>query len=168
MIKDILKDHRFFPSLFLGQYSKDFKMEYKGSITSVYTIEDVSAVVERYTDIRRKELLVLDGVGFLSPVAVRKLLKFIEEASFPIALLSYKDTVPNVILSRMKFVFTKPVFEVGKFDFVSIDKCMGLLAESEDMKDYERYLFYAEHCPVLYYLEKTGYHKRVISLLGVV
>lgn len=172
-VDDIIKNENYTPALLMGGYSKEFKAMYNGSILHAYTFDDVREIVETYSGVGRSSLTVIDGVGFLSPVAVRTLLKFIEEATFPIILLSYKDTVPDVILSRMKFVLTKPVFEVGNFDFGSLGSCIDYLSNQEEkVHDYERYLYYAENCPVAYYLEKTGSSfgrdRRILGLLGAI
>ncbi len=168
-IKDIIDNKDNFPAIFLGVYSLEFKKNFTGSVYRLSNIKDVSDIVSMFMEKSFSNLIVLDNIGFLVESAVRSLLKFIEEADFPIALLSYNDRIPDVILSRMKNIYTKPVFSVGEFDFISYNKCLSSIIE-QDLSDYDRIINYSLHCPIAYYFEKSGssfnQDKRILKLIS--
>ncbi len=168
-IERIIEDKENFPAIFLGRYSLDFKRAYKGVIYRLSGTKEVTEVVDQYSDLTTDDLMVFDNIGFLYDSAIRSLLKFIEEAQFPIALLSYSDRIPDVILSRMKQVFTKPVFKVGEFDFISVGNCLDNVIE-QNLSDYDRIIEYSLSCPLAYYLEMSGTSfnrdKKILKVLG--
>jgi hypothetical protein len=147
--------------MFIGKYVTEFKKIYRGKIFSAHTLEDVKYITDNY--IGKSELsgkyFVIDGLGFLSQTGQNALLKFIEESTFPIILLSYYDRVSSIILSRIKFIFKKPIKEVTNLKFVRLKDALAMISEKKkdpDFSEMEEIKFYAENCPIAMVLKYSA------------
>lgn len=156
IIDEIIKNPDYCPALLLGQYTIEFKKKYKKPIYMASTLESVRAIVDNFSGIPslQNDFLVLDGIGFLSEAGLSSLLKFIEESSFPIICLSVFDRIIPTIMSRMKFVFKKPLVQMKKLDFTSLERCYETI--EKDFTYFDRVRHYIENNPVGYYLEMHG------------
>lgn len=151
---DIINNKEYCPALLIGQYSVEFKQYYRGKIFNVSTLEDVRSLVSQYYGIEDLEgrIMVLDGISFLSDYGQVHLLKFIEESTFPIVILSYYDKVSSIIKSRMKYVKKSSVVSISKMDFTSIGSVYDALNEKQ-LKGLDREKYVMSNCPNIYYLE---------------
>lgn len=174
-VKTVLDNPDYCPCLLLGKLAVEFKRQYKGKIFLVGNLEAVRGVVNEYSGISDLEgrYCVLDGVGFLSDIGQNSLLKFIEESKFPVILLSYYDKVSPIIMSRMKFVFKAPIMEVDNLKFMRAEDCFNALDEKskqEELTMDDRVKYFAENCPLAYYIENSGNYdsgsRRINKLLG--
>ncbi len=169
------KDYSICPCLLIGKSVNIFKHEFSGDIIRIYNLDDVRNVVEEYSGISdiRDGVLVLDGIGYLSNVGQNSLLKFIEESKIPLILLSYRDRISPIILSRMKVVY-KLWYPVKSLNFSRVSDAMKALEEkkqSNRMSESEEVQFLADNCPTLYSInqqagDKFDYmNKRMISIM---
>lgn len=161
IVSNILENPEYCPVLLMGGYVGEFKKRYKKKIHMVNSNESVKELVYNYSGIVDFEgrYMVIDGIGFLSEGGASSLLKFIEESEAPVVCLSVYDKVLPTIYSRMKFVYKKPVEELGDMDFVSLKRCLEMMEEKEKgekMPYFERVKFYAKNNPIGYYLEMMG------------
>jgi hypothetical protein len=151
-IQQVLNNPNFCPCLFLGKYTTEFKRIYKDRIFSLYNLNDVRELVDRFMGIAdlNGRYFVIDGISNLTSVGQNSLLKFIEENKFPIILLSYFDRVSPIILSRIKFIFKSPVHEAKNTRFVELKDALRALEEKKKDEDFtimDEVRFYAENCP---------------------
>ncbi len=173
VVQSILDSVKFCPCLLLGKYSNDFKKQFKGTVHVVYNINDVKELVENYSGKKGDKHFVIDGVGFLNEQAQQPLLKFIEESTLPIVLLSYFDSVSPIIMSRMMCIYKDSGSHTPKSltNFVRIGDCFDELSrmESEDggLSFRDRIKYYSENCPLGYYLEsKYGRYDSLLTKIG--
>lgn len=171
-LKNFLKKKEVYPSILIGEYVNLFKQIYKGTILKAYSTENIRYILQEFEGLTkvRSGLLVLEGVGSLPEIGQNSLLKFIEESPIPILLLSYNDKIPQVILSRMKFVLKK-YKSLKSLSFISIKSALDTIQEKGDIKGYEKMQFMAENCPQLYFLEESAgnkhdyMNKKLLSIL---
>lgn len=161
LVRLILKDRNLTPCLLIGKYVNVFKQVFNGTIVRAYSLENVRHIIDEYEGITNVNsgTLVLEGIGYLSQVGQNSLLKFIEESSLPIVLLSYNDNILNTIRSRMKL--TMKLWEPVK-DFKYLD-LLGALRAAEEKKASDANFrgnneiqFYADSCPKLYVLKSQA------------
>lgn len=165
------------PCLMIGMYVQEFKKQYKDVIERVYNIDNVRDLIDSYEGVTRvnSKFLVLDGVGYLSATGQNSLLKFIEESKVPIILLSYRDKVSPIIMSRMK-VIVKRCSKVKNLDFSSVSDTLTFIDEKnstreEKMSEVEEVQIMANMCPSLYSIkqqagDRYGYsNKRLIDIM---
>lgn len=176
-VEKILKDPNYCPCLLLGHYVTAFRKLFKGDIFHVSNVDEVREFVERFMGVESLggKYLVLDGIGFLNDSAQSSLLKFIEESSLPIILLSYFDKVSPIILSRMRFVFKDSVAKVSHLQFMSLRDAYSMLDTKKSTDSEFNYMdevkFYADSCPsalVLNQLPKVSNYStsRMIKLIS--
>lgn len=89
------------PLLLVGEAYLVFRKKYNGKIIEV-TKDNVKEIVEYYSSVTLPYPLVLEDISSLSATSVNYLLKLIEEAKYPIILLSSYDNMNNILLSRIK------------------------------------------------------------------
>lgn len=161
LVHMVLEDRNLTPCLLIGKYVDAFKQVFKGTIIRAYSLDNVRHLIEEYDGISNVNsgTLVIEGVGYLSQIGQNSLLKFIEESSLPIVLLSYNDNVINTIRSRMKL--TLKLWEPVK-DFKYLD-IVGALRAAEEKKasnpnfrGNNEIQFYADSCPNLYVLKSQA------------
>jgi len=160
-IKTILDNPNMCPCLLLGKYVTEFKKLYRDRIFQTYKLEDIRNLVYDYSgyDNLDGKFMVIDGIGFLNEMGQNALLKFIEESTFPIILLSYYDKVMPTILSRTKFIFKKPIKEVTNLKFVKVKDALALVEEkkkSPDFTEMDEIALYAEICPAAFVLKYSA------------
>lgn len=166
-IHTVLNNPSYTPCLMIGNYVTIFKRIFTGTIERAYSVKDVRNIVEEYEGVIRvnSEFLVIEGIGTLSSIGQNSLLKFVEESSLPIILLSYSDKVLRTIRSRMKFV-VKSWTPVKSLDFVSPTECIRALQEKKsknpNLKGAAEIQFLADNSPELYrfYLEAGNPYDR--------
>ena len=153
----VLKDESMTPCLLIGNYVNAFKRRFKGTIERAYSLEKVRIITEEYEGVGsvNSGYLVIEGIGYLSSVGQNSLLKFIEESSLPIVLLSYQDKVINTIRSRMK-ITVKSWPRIKTLSYVNASEGQKALAEKKSQnKDFKGDLeiqFMADSSPDLYKL----------------
>ena len=96
------------------------------------------------------------------------MLKLVEEASYPVILLSTFDCLTSPLLSRIRTVI-KTIDRIES-TFSGIKAGASRMSEiSEDAHYYERLRVMAQVSPILYYLEKkikvTRNKERIFSIL---
>lgn len=161
LIELILKDRNMTPCLLIGKYVNVFKQVFTGTIVRAYSLENVRHIIEEYDGISRVNsgTLVLEGIGYLSSIGQNSLLKFIEESSLPVVLLSYNDNVINTIRSRMKITakLWEPIKDFNYLDLMSaLRAAEEKKASNEDFKGNNEIQFYADTCPKLYVLKSQA------------
>ena len=100
--------HKKSPILLLEQAAILFRNSYNNEIHDVLTDEDLVNLVSSYSNIDYRGLLVIGGLSMIKNKAL--LLKFIEEASFPIIVLCNSDSngLDNILLSRFQTIIKIP------------------------------------------------------------
>jgi hypothetical protein len=145
------------PCLLIGNYVNAFKRKFKGTIERAYTLEKVRIITDEYDGVSNvnSEFLVIEGIGYLSEAGQNSLLKFIEESSLPIILLSYQDKVLNTIRSRMKIV-AKKWTPIKALSYAGATECISAINEkksqNQDFKGDLVIQFMADNSPELYRL----------------
>lgn len=145
------------PLLIVGDAVTDFMKAYKGPIRSVRTVEDTRDLVSYYTSMGKiDKLLVIEDLSYLTQSASFLLLKLVEEAQFPIILLSTFDKVSPIILSRVKMVVKYSTSEV-KSDFLNIKTGLTKVEDelSPDSHYYDRIRYIGKYSPKLFYYNKA-------------
>lgn len=162
LINLILNNKEMCPCVLIGKYVNEFKKIYRGKIFSAHTLEEVRYIVNNYTGISDLEdrYFVIDGISFLSNNGQNALLKFIEESKFPIVILSYYDKISSIVLSRIKFIFKRPLKEVTNLKFVKVKDMLAMIDEKKksdpDLSEIEEVKLYAENCPNAFVLKYSA------------
>lgn len=154
-VDTILMNPRLTPCLMIGNYVNAFKRKFKGTIERAYSLNKVRIIVDEYEGVGHvnSEFLVIEGIGYLSEAGQNSLLKFVEESSLPIILLSYQDKVLNTIRSRMKIV-VKRWTPIKALEYVGAAEGQTALnekmAQNKDFKGDLIIQFMADNSPELY------------------
>ena len=142
------------PLLIVGDAYKLFRKAWKHKVISVRNAEDVREMVEYYTSVNIDYPLVIEDVALLNANAVNLLLKLVEDASYPVILLSSYDNINGILLSRVKtFIkFTNSPIECA---FMKPKDALQVVDEKSgsDTKIIERYKAELKFSPLLYYFE---------------
>lgn len=159
-IEKVLTNREMCPCLMIGRYVNEFKKQYKDTIERAYTLGDVRRLVEEYDGIEsvNSDVMVIEGIGYLSSVGQNSLLKFIEESKLPIILLSYNDKISPIIMSRMKIV-VKRWYQIKSLKFSKVSDAIRALNDKKkdgQMKEYEEVQFMADNCPTLYSIKQQA------------
>ena len=158
------------PVLLVGKAVSLFKQMYKGIINELKNTEDVKEFVSEYTGIKSSKPVVVSDIGYLQTQASFLLLKLVEEADFPVILLSTEDKVSSILLSRVKRVLKFPVNEQTDNKLISITDAYNQVYGESENKVINKIDFYAENCPTLYKLERdipfNKYRDDMIEILG--
>lgn len=156
------------PVLLIEKAAVLFREDYSREVYRVDSQEELRDLVERFTNTPYQGLLVIEDISKVYDMSV--LLKFLEEASFPIILLAYKDcvTVSETILSRVKTVIKYPYSEV-RSNLVCAREGIDLWRAEQDKSDQDR--FFAQESPELYYLKlkssKYVCNTKIVDLLSL-
>lgn len=139
IVNNILKDpKKLTPCVLIGgSLVSTFKRCFKGTIETIYSIDDVRRVVDEYDGIEsvNSGILALVGVGALYETGQNSLLKFIEEAKLPIVILSSNDRVSPIIMSRVKFTY-KLVNPIEDMKFEHMKSGLNRVEQAlEDVRD---------------------------------
>lgn len=120
LVKMVIERKDMYPILFVGSEYRNAVCRNIKNIVNAKNLEDVRSLNEIYygVDDIGESVLVLDGIADLSEEGQNSLLKLVEEARFPIILVSLTDRVSKIIMSRMKFIFKRwdPVKIVKQLD----------------------------------------------------
>ena len=158
------------PVLLVGKAVSLFKQMYKGIINELKNTEDVKEFVSEYTGIKSSKPVVVSDIGYLQTQASFLLLKLVEEADFPVILLSTEDKVSSILLSRVKRVLKFPVNEQTDNKLISVTDAYNQVYGESENKVINKIDFYAENCPTLYKLERdipfNKYRDDMIEILG--
>ena len=177
-INMVLSNKNLTPCLMIGNYVNVFKQTFKGTIERAYNLDKVRVITEEYEGVSHvnSEYLVIEGIGYLSQTGQNSLLKFIEESSLPIILLSYQDKVLNTIRSRMKIV-VKHWTPIKKLEYVNASEGQKALQEKKsnnpDFKGNLEIQFMADNSPDLYKMKLEAgdpydfNNKRMIDIMSV-
>jgi replication-associated recombination protein RarA len=162
LINDIMNKPEMCPCLLIGKLVLDFRKMYKGHIIHLDNVGEVRSLIENfygYSELGRGTHLVIDNVGFLSSQGQTGLLKFIEDAQYPVICLSYIDNIFPTILSRMKYVYKQSLTSVKKMEFLRPSDMFQLLErEKSKNKDFNRYdemKLYADKSPIGFVLKHS-------------
>lgn len=161
------------PVILIGDAVVMFKKMYSGPIREVYTSDDVRDVVSDYYGIDNlTHPLIIEDLAMLSSSSSFLILKLVEEAKFPIILLSSYDKVSPILLSRCKTIV--------KFSLTTINsQFMSAYRGREAMDDYlgdgsariDQLRWMRDNSPVLYYYENKVANKSkssVEKMLGLI
>lgn len=154
------------PLMIVGGAVPMFKRMYKGNIYRITNPNETRDFVSNFTGLTLDKPVVLEDISLLSYGAQFLLLKLVEEAKFPIVLLTLQDRVSPIILSRVKTYIKFPLdFDVkcNNMDIATAQTELDRMVEEQKISPSnkeETNKFYAENCPELLYLESTvGYVK---------
>lgn len=158
------------PMLICGDAMKWFNKAWKYKTVSITTKEELKELAEYYSLVTPSTPLVLYDLAYLPSNSLNILLKLVEDAKFPIILLSSVDNFNNILLSRIK-TFVK--FYDNELDskFLPIEDAIDLIESKEDKDQVEldKIKLRRDYCPSLYYLEKTvgkgRNSKKIIEIL---
>lgn len=141
------------PILLMSDAVVLFKKIYSGPIKSVSNSDEVRELVSYYYGV--KELshpLIIEDLSNLSESASFLLLKLVEEATYPIILLSLYDKVSPILLSRCKSVLK---FSLTDFscNFLPAFKGKEAMDEylSEDSSKMDQIRWMRDNSPMLFY-----------------
>lgn len=158
------------PVLLIGKAVSLFKNMYTGDINELKNTDDVREFISVYTGMISSKPVVISDLGYLSFHAAFLLLKLVEEAKFPVILLSTEDKVDSILLSRVKRIVKFPLNEITNNNLVPIASAFEQVYGSDNKKIMNKVQFYAENCPQLYKLEcEIPYGKfrnSMIELIG--
>lgn len=155
------------PVLLVGKAALMFREDYSKEIYRVESQSDLKELVERFTNTPYSGLLVIEDLSKVWDMSV--LLKFLEEATFPVILLAYKDNVniSNTILSRIK-TYIKYPYDKSNSNLTNARDALDIWKVEQDKSDQDR--FYAQESPELYYLriKSTRYkcNTKIVELLA--
>ncbi len=137
------------PVLLVNKAAILFREGYSKEIYHVENQEELKELVERFTNTPYSGVLVIDDISKIWDLSV--LLKFLEEATFPIILLAYKDTntLSTTILSRIK-TYIKYPYDVVSTNLTNAKDALDIWRVEQDKSNQDR--FYAQESPELYYL----------------
>lgn len=147
-----------------------FKRMYSGPIRSVSSISEVRDLVANYYEIKHLDYpLIIEDLCLLSQSASFLLLKLVEEARFPIILLSTHDKVSPILLSRckriVKFTMT-PISCQFMPPFRGKEAMDEYLSEDSDKMDQLRWM--RDNSPMLaYYRSKFGNRPNIDKYLDI-
>lgn len=160
------------PVLLIGRAVQLFKTMYKGIIFELKNTEDVKEFVSDYTGITSSKPVVISDIGYLTKHASFLLLKLVEEAKFPVIVLSSEDKVDSILLSRIKRIVKFPMDNNTNNKLISVSDAFNQVYHVEEgqKKVVNKIQFYAENCPELYKLEcdipYNQYRNAMIEILG--
>lgn len=172
-LRDIVQDiENKAPLLLIGAGALSFKRLYRGPLRSVRTTDEVRELVSYYTGINQLDHpLVVEDLSFIDKRSSFLLLKLVEEAKFPIILLSVFDNVSPIILSRVKTV-VKGLEEPVTSEFLEPAKGYQAMREylSPDSHKMDKLKWISKHSPLVYYMEQklSGVRnkEKIIRILG--
>lgn len=123
-------------------------------IRRIDTADELSAVIDRYSGIPSLPyLLTLDDLAFTPKSAIPKLLKFVEDSTFDILILSSQDVVSSPLLSRMSLV-VKAVTTPTRSNLLSPQIGRQRIQEDPDLSRYDQIAQWAKESPLIYYNEQ--------------
>lgn len=151
----IVSVNRYSPILLIGGAVVYFKQRYKGKLNVLSNIEDTRNFVADNINKVYDKPLIIDGIGDLTPNAQATLLKYIEEAKTSIILLSYQDTVSEIIKSRCRRIVKLPLSEQVTSKLLPAKKALDVINEylQENTTQQDRERLVSETSPALYNLE---------------
>lgn len=161
------------PVLLVGKAVSLFKTIYKDPIRELKNTNDVKEFVTEYTGIKSSKPVVISDIGYLTKNAAFLVLKLVEEAKFPVIILSTEDKVDSILLSRVKRTVKFPMDERTNNSLMSVSSAFGQVYgndESNQTRVVNKIQFYAENCPELYRIESevpyNKYRNAMIEILG--
>lgn len=170
-VRDVVSQIKYrTPILLIGDAVTIFKKMYSGPIKSVYTPDDVRDVVSYYHGIQDlSHPLIIEDLSSLSASSSFLLLKLVEEAKFPIILLSSYDKVSPIILSRCRAIVKFSIAEVT-CQFLPAYKGKEAMDEylSEDSEKMDQLRWMRDNSPMLYYYKmRLGDKTAVDKMLNI-
>lgn len=162
------------PILLVGRAVTWFKLIYKDQIVELDNAEDVREVVSEYTGVSSSKPVVISDLSNINYNSTFLLLKLVEEAKFPVILLSTQDNIDSIILSRIKTVIKFPLDENSSNSLLSVQDAFEFTHKTDEqthmMNDSLKLKYYAENCPQLYEISKdipfTKKRDMLIKILG--
>lgn len=149
------------PILLVGGAVPLFKKMYKGMIYSLNNSKEIRDFVSRFSGIVYDKTVVVEDIGRLDKQSSFILLKLVEEAKFPIVLLSYKDNISEILQSRIKTYVKFPSSDNTSCKFISLSEAQEDLCDEYGrikVDDDALITYCAENCPRFYDLHlKTKY-----------
>jgi len=126
-------------------------------IRRIDSADDLNSVIDRYSGISSLPyLLTLDDLAFTPKAATPKLLKFIEDSTLDILILSSQDVVSPPLLSRMSLV-VKATTSPTRSNLLqpSIGRQRIQADQDKDLSRYDQIAQWAKESPLIYYNEVT-------------
>lgn len=160
-----------YPRLYIGEAACEFRRKVRVPRRSVFNGEDLVRIIDHYTGLSSLSVpLVIEDLSFLGEREQSLLLKFVEESSLRVVLLSKYDNIIPTIVSRMKLIHKYTSNITSNF----LPAGQGRVRVEESFTEGGSYLDrvrrYGMESPVLYYYESLAsgvpLSQRVISLLG--
>jgi hypothetical protein len=158
------------PVLLVGKAVSLFKIMYKDPIRELKNNDDVKEFISEYTGIKTPKPVVISDLGNLQRQSAFLLLKLVEEAEFPIILLSTEDKVDSILLSRIKRIIKFPLDNKTNNSLIPISDAYDKVYGNDTDKTMNKVAFYAENCPMMFKLEQdipyNKYRNAMIKILG--
>lgn len=165
------------PILLLEQAAILFRNSYNKEILDLSDDEDLVTLISSYANIDYRGLLVIGGLSLIKNKAL--LLKFIEEATFPIIVLCNSDSngLDEILLSRFQTIVKIPNTN-GHCNVVSANDGMEMFKEqsrmledkSESGRNRLEEKIFATESPEYYYLKNKSSryvcNDKIIDLLS--
>jgi hypothetical protein len=143
------------PALVIGGLCVQVRQSPDIVVRKIDTADELNAVIDRYTGIPSLPyLLTLDDLAFTPKSAIPKLLKFIEDSSLDILLLSSQDVISPPLLSRMSLV-VKTIVSPTHSNLLSPQAGRQRLQADSDLSRYDQIAQWAKESPLIYYNEVT-------------
>lgn len=157
MVTKEMIDNLVYPAVFIGDAVVDFKKIFTGYVNSIQSLDELREFVAYYNNIPVLDrVLVLEDISFLPKGSEGTLLKFVEETSLKLILLSRFDKMSNIMLSRIKTV-VKYYKEGVSSQFLPVSR--GYTALDEALKDttsyYDRVRYIGKLSPKIIFLESN-------------
>ena len=151
------------PILLVGGAMILFKKMTDKYIYKLTNSKEVRDFINRFSGIEYDRPVIVEDIGALNEQSSFLLLKLVEDAKFPIILLSYTDNISEILLSRIKTYIKFPVDNKTSCAFVPISEAQESVYDergnlSVDESTLESYC--AENCPELYLLHRKTLHLR--------
>lgn len=154
------------PLLLLEDAVLIFKENYHGSIYTINSDEDLQEFIYIYSNSCNSKPVVLDGISNISNQTL--LASFLEKIEFPIILLSIKDNISSILLSRVNTII-KETYNKDKCNLLPANEALEAWNMSIDKSDIEK--FYANESPELFYLktksEQYVCNTKIVDLLSL-
>ncbi len=141
------------PVLLMADAVTVFKRMYSGPIKYVSNTEEVRELVSYYYGVKDlNHPVIIEDLCLLKEGASFLLLKLVEEATFPIILLSTYDKVSPILLSRCKSIIKFSLAEIN-CQFMPAYRGKEAMDEylSEDSQIMDKFRWMRDNSPMLYY-----------------
>jgi len=144
-----------YPIAIVGSLYRTLKSQTELPIRRVTTGEELFNLVSNYTGVRSLGIpLLIEDLAYLPPSALQLLLKFLEESTLNIVLLSTYDVLSPALLSRIKHFIKAPI-EKTQSNLLPPKKGRERIESvlSSDTHPLDRIRYQGKESPALYRIE---------------